>query len=52
LFETVQVLLSAGALVDKTHFADFAAESVGDDVSHRVLRLLEYQAAQQQRSKS
>lgn len=52
VFETVQVLLSAGAVVDKTHFDDLAAGSPGGDAGLRVLRLIEYYAAQQQRAKS
>lgn len=47
LIETVQLLVSAGATIDETHFADFAAESPGDAVSQRVLRLLEHHAARQ-----
>ncbi len=41
LVDVVQALLSAGATVDETHFADFAAESIGDDVSARIHALLE-----------
>ena len=39
LVEVVRVLPGAGATVDETHFADFAAESLGDDVSERIFDL-------------
>ena len=41
LLEVVKLLLAAGATVDDTHFADFAAESLGDDLSARIQALLE-----------
>jgi hypothetical protein len=44
LVEVIRTLLAAGATVDETHFADFAAESLGDDVSARIQELLESHA--------
>lgn len=42
--DVIEALLNAGASVDPTHLADFAAESLGDDVSARIQALLDQHA--------
>jgi hypothetical protein len=43
--DVIEALLAAGAIVDESHLADFAAESLGDDVSARIHVLLDRYAA-------